>query len=66
MSLILEAGQPCPHGSRCPYNKDNECMGAKAERNVRFNCSYVKNGQIVEGGSRNRYDQTGNMKIIME
>ncbi len=66
MSLILEAGETCPYGARCPYNTNNECMGAKAGRNIRFNCSYVKNGQIVEGGSRNKHDQTGQMKIIME
>lgn len=66
MSMILEMGEVCPYGARCPYNEGNECMGAKPDRNMRFNCSYVKNGQIVEGGSRNRLDQTGQMKIIME
>jgi len=66
MSLILEAGQACPHSSNCPYNRDNECWGAKSDRNMRFNCSHFKNGQIVEGGTRNRHDQTGKMKIIME
>jgi len=66
MSLILEAGTICPHSSSCPYNKDSECWGAKIDRNVKFNCSHFKNGQIIEGGTRNRLDQTGQMKIIME
>ncbi len=66
MSLILEAGMKCPHSSNCPYNKNNECWGARANRSVTFNCSHFKNGQIIEGGTRNRLDQTGKMKIIME
>ena len=66
MSLILEAGEKCPYGARCPYNTQHECMGAMDSRPARFNCSYVKDGKIVEGGSRNRLDQTGKMKIIME
>ena len=66
MSLILESGEKCPYGARCPYNTLNECLGARQERNTRFNCSFVKDGKIVEGGVRNRYDQTGGMKIIME
>ncbi len=66
MSLILESGEKCPHSSRCPYNANNECWGAKQTRNMRFNCSHVKHGQIVEGGTRNKHDQTGQMKIIME
>jgi len=66
MSLILEAGEKCPHSTSCPYNKNNECWGARNNRNMRFNCSHVKNGCIVEGGTRNRLDQTGQMKIIME
>lgn len=66
MSLLLESGEQCPHGTSCPYNTAGECLGARQDRNTRFSCSFVKNGKIVEGGTRNRYDQTGNMKIIME
>jgi len=66
MSLILEAGETCPYSSTCPYNKNNECWGSKLDRNIRFNCSHFKNGKIVEGGTRNKHDQTGQMKIIME
>lgn len=66
MSLILEAGEQCPYGRRCPYNTSNQCWGAKNDRSVRFNCSHVKDGKILEGGSRLKDDQTGQMKIIME
>lgn len=66
MSLILEAGEICPHSSNCPYNKENECWGARTDRTLKFNCSFVKNGKIIEGAARNRYDQTGQMKILME
>lgn len=66
MSLILQVGEKCPHSSACPYNKDNECWGSKIDRKVKFNCSHVRNGYIIEGGTRNRYDQTGQMRIIME
>lgn len=66
MSLILESGKACPHANNCPYNKFDECLGARSDRNTRFSCSFVKNGKIIEGGIRNRFDQTGKMKIIME
>ena len=66
MSLILESGERCPYGARCPYNKLNECLGARVDRDTRFNCSFVKDGKIVEGGSRNKFDKTGQMQIIME
>jgi len=66
MSLILEVGEKCPHSIKCPYNLNNECWGANKNRNIKFNCSFVKNGQIVEGGMRNKYDQTGQMKILID
>ncbi len=66
MSLILEAGEKCPYSNSCQYNESNECWGSKLDRKVKFNCSHFKNGKIIEGGTRNKYDQTGNMKIIME
>lgn len=65
MSLLLESGEACPYGKNCQYNSlGEECLGARKDRNTRFTCSFVKNGKIIEGGSRNRYDQTGKMKII--
>lgn len=66
MSLILEAGEICPYSSSCPYNTDNECWGARSDRKLNFNCSFVKNGKIIEGAARNRFDETGQMKILME
>lgn len=64
MSMILEAGKQCPYGTTCPYNKGDECMGAMPSRPGVFTCSFVKDGQIAEGGFRNPLDQTGKMKII--
>lgn len=64
--LILEAGKVCQYGHRCPYNRMNECWGAKSSRNVTFTCSYVKDGQILEGGFRSPHDKTGRMTILNE
>jgi hypothetical protein len=68
--LILEAGEVCPFGNRCPYNSNGltgPCQGTLSSRQNKFTCEYVQNGKIVEGGStRLSDDKTGNMKIIME
>ncbi len=65
--LLLEANQVCPHGSDCPYNTFNECVGVDQDRLTSFQCDYVSNGVFVENGQqRNRLDQTGQMKIILE
>jgi len=65
--LLLEANQICQHRTSCPYNTFNECQGADQDRLVSFKCDYVTNGVFVENGQeRNRLDQTGQMKIIME
>jgi len=66
MSLILEAGVVCPYSNNCPHNTNHECWGAKKDRPMGFNCSYVKNGKIITDGTRLREDQTGKMKILME
>ncbi len=65
--LILEANQICPHRTSCPYNEYNSCQGADQDRLTSFQCDYVTNGVFIESGQqRNRLDQTGQMKIIME
>jgi len=65
--LILEANQSCPYRTTCPYNTYNECQGSNQDRLVSFKCDYVTNGVFIESGQpRNRLDQTGQMKIIME
>lgn len=68
MSLILEAGEACPLGNNCPYNDPyGRCYGSLTSRMNEFECEYVVNGQIViRDGSRNPFDQTGRMKVIME
>lgn len=65
--LILQEGEICPYGNRCPYNTDKTCHGALPSRGNIFNCDYVQNGQIIETGSpRLTGDKTGRMKVIME
>jgi len=65
--LLLEANKVCAYSTKCPYNTFNECAGADQDRLVAFQCDYVTNGVFVENGQqRNRLDQTGQMKIIME
>jgi hypothetical protein len=65
--LRLKENEVCPYGSYCPYNKTNSCLGARPNRQYKFTCNYVINGQIVEGQPiRLNQDKTGQMKVIME
>ena len=66
--LILEAGEICPYGMRCPYNNSGApCHGTLSSRMNRFECKFVKDGKILkDAGTRIPGDRTGNMKIIME
>lgn len=63
--LILEAGQACPYGSSCVYNKNWECQGAHETRTKNFTCTIVATRE--SGGEyRNPLDETGKMQVIME
>ena len=68
--LIIEAGQICPHGNICPHSitaDQGVCFGLRRDRKCSFSCSFIdNNGQIQESGVRNKLDQTGKMRIIME
>ena len=65
--MMLEAGQVCHLGDGCPYNEPyGRCHGVHSERLNEFQCDYVVNGRIVEGGFRLPDDKTGKMKVIME
>jgi len=65
--LSLKENQVCPHSSKCPYNKLNQCYGANSTRSWEFKCEWVVHGRIVEGqGVRLPGDKTGQMKVIME
>lgn len=66
MAMILESGVMCQYGHSCPYNRLNECWGARPDRDNQFKCSYVENGVIREGGYRNPNDKTGQMVILSE
>ena len=63
--LLLEAGQACPYGSSCVYNKNWECQGAHGTRTTDFTCTIVATRE--SGGEyRNPLDETGKMQVIME
>ena len=63
--IILEAGQACPYGSSCVYNKNWECQGAHGTRTTDFTCTIVATRE--SGGEyRNPLDETGKMQVIME
>jgi hypothetical protein len=63
--LILEAGQACPHGNACIYNKNWECQGAHGSRKNEFTCSIVATRE--SGGEfRNPLDKTGKMQVIID
>ena len=63
--LLLEAGQACPYGSLCVYNKNWECQGAHGTRTTDFTCTIVATRE--SGGEyRNPLDETGKMQVIME
>lgn len=66
--MLLKENQPCPLAAQCQYHvgPGGPCYGAKANRPNVFECEYVINGRIVEGGSKVPGDQTGKMKVIME
>jgi hypothetical protein len=65
--LILKENEVCPHGSICPYNQGvGGCYGAVPNRNTVFQCEYVINGKIVEGGARIPGDITGKMKVLID
>ncbi len=65
--MVLAEGQVCPLSSSCEYNVNNSCMGATQGRITEFRCGYVENGRVKENmQQRNKLDQTGNMKVLME
>lgn len=66
--MILKEGEACHLAFNCPYHigATGPCYGASSQRQNEFQCEYVVNGQIVEGGVRLPADKTGKMKVIME
>lgn len=66
--MLLEAGEVCKLSNNCPYHTgpSGPCHGTFAHRQNKFQCKYVINGQIVEGGVKIPGDQTGKMKVILE
>lgn len=66
--MLLEANEVCKLSQTCQYNTGSAgpCYGAMINRPNRFECKYVINGQIVEGGVIIPGDQTGKMKVILE
>ena len=66
--MILKENEICPHSNNCPHNSNRTCMGSYENRNTKFTCDLVNNGQFTESTKiqRNPYDQTGKMNIIME
>jgi hypothetical protein len=68
MTMILESGEVCPYGHRCPLNSQlSPCYGTRPERLNMFECEYVVNGKLIaDSGFRNPLDKTGRMKVIME
>ncbi len=67
MPLTLKESQPCPYSNECPYNRTDQCYGARNDRNKEFVCDLVtEEGSFVQGGFRSKYDETGKMKILVE
>ena len=65
--IILQENEVCPFASQCFYNSTGNCVGSKSNRQNKFTCDYVVNGQIIEGQpARLAGDKTGKMKVIME
>ena len=64
--LILEGREVCPHSSTCIYHKQNNCWGANAQRENRFNCSLVDTREIGGGGVRLPLDKTGKMEVLID
>ncbi len=63
--LILEAGQACPFGSSCVYNKNWECRGAVGTRPTDFTCNIVATRE-TGGDFRNPLDETGKMQVLID
>jgi len=65
--MILEANQVCSLASQCPYHNGQAgpCYGAKADRPNKFECEFVVNGRIIEGGAKIPGDQTGKQQVIL-
>lgn len=66
--LILEAGEVCPYGHRCPHNVNaigTPCHGTLSSRSNKFTCDLVENG-VIKDGFRVPGDQTGKMKVIID
>lgn len=71
MAMILEKGKICPYADSCPYNRsvsgNENCYGARSNRDTEFICEYVVDGKIIENaGVRLPQDKTGKLKILME
>jgi len=71
MSLKLKPNEKCPYSANCKYNSGlgifDSCKGADQTRNVIFVCNYVSdNGVINEGNFRSKFDETGQMKVVLE
>jgi len=72
--LILQPKEVCPYSLRCSYITHGSyvidtypCQGMNPKRGVVFQCEFVKENGIIEGGyQRNPNDLTGKMKVIME
>lgn len=64
--MILKEYQQCQLRNNCPYNKFNECFGARVNRPTEFICEFVVNGKILNGGQRLPGDKTGKMKLIVD
>jgi len=68
MSIALQPHETCQYSLTCPYNQgQNTCIGADGSRGRIFICDLVsENGGFSESGFRSKYDETGQMKIILE
>jgi hypothetical protein len=69
--MILEAGEVCPYGRRCPHNNgtmsSTVCYGTISTRPHKFECKFVVNGQILtDSGTITPGDKTGKMRVILE
>lgn len=69
MAIILEKNQVCKYSDVCPHNTGvvTICRGADPNREVTFVCDLIReDGTFYENKFRNKFDETGKMKVILE
>lgn len=68
MSISLKSNQPCPYRNSCPHNNNEreQCRGAIQDRDVPFVCDLVSDEGTFREGFRNKHDETGKMKVLLE